>query len=102
MLTFPAQYIDYFQQQRPKEGSLTVEPGWFQLSSPDKVEELNREYKIHEFAPGFLAFGSSGGGELLAFDALKRVVMLPVISMSPEAARVIADSWTDFVQTIAQ
>jgi hypothetical protein len=36
-----------------KEGALAVEPGWFQLSQPAKVEQLNRDYHVSEFAPDF-------------------------------------------------
>ena len=57
-----------------KEGGLSVEPGWFQLWPPAEIERWNREYQVAEFAPEFLGFGSSGGGELLAFDAGGRVV----------------------------
>jgi hypothetical protein len=83
-----------------KEGSLTVEPGWFQLWPPEQVEGWNREYCVHEFAPGFVGFGSNGGGELFAFDASGRVVMLPMIGMSPQTATLVANSWSEFVQKI--
>src|SRR5258708_1670627 len=36
---------------------------------PAEIEQMNRDYHVSEFEPGFLGFGSSGGGELLAFDA---------------------------------
>jgi len=68
-MTLPAQYVGYFASDGPKEGGLAVEPGWFQLWPPDEVERWNREYHVQELAPGFFGFGSSGGGELFAFDA---------------------------------
>jgi hypothetical protein len=61
---------------------------------------LNLGYQVPEFAPGFLGFGSSGGGEMLAFDADGRVVMIPFIPMSPELALPVADSWSEFVERI--
>ena len=79
---------------------MTVGPGWFQLWPPAEVEQMNRDYHVSELAPGFLGFGSSGGGELLAFDAGGRVVMIPFILMSPEHALPVASSWSEFVERI--
>jgi hypothetical protein len=79
---------------------LSVDPGWFQLWSPTEIEQLNRDYHVEEFAPGFIGFGSSGGGELLAFDAGGRVFMIPFVGMSPDEAKPVADSWYDFVERI--
>lgn len=99
-MTLPVPYVGYFASDAPKEGALAVEPGWFQLWQLAEVEQLNRDYHVPEFAPGFLGFGSSGGGELLAFDADGRVVMIPFIGMSPDEARPVADSWSEFIERI--
>ena len=99
-MTLPPEYVSYFADDGLKEGGLTVPPGWFQLWRPDEVESLNRDYSVHEFAPGFLGFGSSGGGEMLAFDKAGRVVMIPWIGMEPEMALPVADSWSQFVERI--
>jgi hypothetical protein len=99
-MMLPSQYIDYFAGEGPREGGLTVEPGWFQLWSPSEVEGLNRDYRVHEFAPGFLGFGSSGGGELLAFDSAGRVVMIPFVGMAVDTARPVADSWVEFLKKV--
>jgi hypothetical protein len=101
-MTLPDEYLRYFAGDGPKEGGLSVDPGWFQLWSPDEVQRWNREYRVHEFAPGFLGFGSSGGGEMLAFDAGSRVVMIPMVGMSPDEARPVANSWREFVERIEQ
>ena len=82
-MTVPAPYIGYFASDAPKEGALAVEPGWFQLWPPAEIERLNRDYHVPEFAPGFLGFGSSGGGELLAFDSAGRIFMLPMVVCLP-------------------
>jgi hypothetical protein len=99
-MTLPAQYVDYFATGGPIEGELNVEPGWFQLWPPAELEQMNRDYHVSEFAPGFLGFGSSGAGELLAFDAGGRVVMIPFVPMSPQNAQPVASSWSDFVGRI--
>jgi hypothetical protein len=64
----------------------------------DQIDQLNRDYHVAEFAPGFLGFGSNGGGELLAFDASGRVFMIPFVGMSVEDARPVAKSWNQFVE----
>jgi hypothetical protein len=99
-MTLPGPYLDYLCSDAPKEGALTVEPGWFQLWQPAEIEQLNRDYHVSEFAPGFLGFGSSGGGELLAFDSFDRIFMLPMVGMSPEEARPVASCWSEFVERV--
>jgi hypothetical protein len=44
------------------EGELSVDPEWYRLWRPEEIEEFNRDYELSEYAPGFLAFGSNGGG----------------------------------------
>jgi hypothetical protein len=99
-MTLPEEYVSYFTGNGPKEGGLTVDPGWFQLWPPDEVEHWNRAYQVAVFAPGFLGFGSSGGGEFLAFDIEGRVIMLPFIGMSAEDASPVANSWSEFIERI--
>lgn len=99
-MTLPEDYIAYGASNGPKEGALAIEPGWFQLWEIAEVEQWNREYHISEFAPGFLGFGSSGGGELLAFDPASRIVMIPMVGLSPDEAKLVANSWSEFVEKI--
>jgi hypothetical protein len=97
-MNLPEEYALYYGSDSPKEGALSVQPLWFQLWPPDQVGQLNRDYQVAEFAPGFVGFGSNGGGELLAFDASGRVFMIPFVGMCAEDARSVADSWSQFVE----
>jgi hypothetical protein len=99
-IVLPDEYVRYWDGKGPKEGGLAVEPGWFQLWAPTEVDQLNNDYQVQEFVPGFLGFGSSGGGELLAFDSRGRVFMIPFIPMTAAEARPVADSWAGFVEKI--
>jgi hypothetical protein len=99
-MKLPNAYVCYFAGDGPKEGGLSVDPGWFQLWSPDEVEGLNRDYQVQEFIPGLFGFGSSGGGELLAFDEAGRIFMIPFIGMSLQAAKQVAGSWIEFIERI--
>jgi hypothetical protein len=100
IMAIPPEYISYFAGDGPKEGALTVQPCWFQLWSPSEIEQRNRDYEVQEYAPEFLGFGSSGGGEMLAFDQRGAVFMLPFIGMSSEDAMPVADSWSQFLERI--
>jgi len=97
-MKLPEEYARYCAGDGPKEGGLSVHPLWFHLWQPDQVEQLNRDYQVAEFAPGFLGFGSNGGGELLAFDAAGRVFMIPFVGLCAEDARPVAGSWSQFVE----
>ena len=99
-IDIPEQYKDYINSGGRTEGGLSIDPGWFQLWAIDEIDGLNFEYHVSEYAPGYLGFGSSGGGEMLAFDYEGRISMIPFIGMSPDEAIVIADSWKDFENTI--
>jgi hypothetical protein len=99
-MTLPDEYLRYCAGDGPREGGLSVEPGWFQLWAPAELEQLNSDYHVQEFVPGFLGFGSNGGGELLAFDSQGRVFMIPFVPMTAEEAKPVADSWSEFVEKI--
>jgi len=99
-MSLPQEYVAYFAGNGPMEGGLSVEPGWFQLWLPTEIEHWNQAYRVNEFARGFFGFGSSGGGEMLAFDADGRVVMIPMVGMSADEAKPVAGSWSEFVEKI--
>jgi hypothetical protein len=61
---------------------------------------MNEDYQGEEFAPGFLAFGPSGGGKILAFNTNGRAVMIPMIEMSANEAVVVANSRDVFIEKI--
>jgi hypothetical protein len=73
-----------------------VEPGWFQLWPADELDALNEAYRTFEFVPRFKAFGSSGDGEMLAFDPEGRIAMIPFIPMEEKEAVITAKNWAEF------
>ena len=97
-MKLPEEYVRYCAGESPKEGELSVQPLWFQLWPPGDIEQFNRDNRVAEFAPGFLGFGSNGGGELLAFDADGRVFAMPFVGMGKEHAWLVAESWSGFVE----
>ncbi|WP_331160118.1 SMI1/KNR4 family protein [Rheinheimera pacifica] len=78
------------------EGEMSVEPEWYVLWHPDEIEEINRDYQLPEYAPGFVTFGGNGGGELLVVNDEGDVFYLPAIGMAPDTAIKIARSLQEF------
>jgi SMI1 / KNR4 family (SUKH-1) len=61
----------------------------------------NREYEVHEYAPGLILFGSNGGGEGFAIDvreASSPVVSVPFIGMSLEEIIPLAATFDGFLE----
>ena len=102
----PSEYLALLRYSNGGEGSLDIDPGWLQLWSSEQIIEHNRGYEIEENIPGFFGFGSSGGGELLAFDTRNgkpwKVVMIPFIPMSAKEARIIANNFEEFIRAIGR
>lgn len=78
------------------EGELSVDPGWYVLWQPEKIDELNQGYQLSEYAPGFIGFGSNGAGELLVVDEAGEGSNVPAIGMSPKEAIRIAGDLQEF------
>lgn len=84
------------------EGELSVEPNWYVLWRPEEIEEFNRDYRLGEFAPGFITFGGNGGGELLVVNEAGNVFYLPTVGMAPDAAIKITGSLQEFKSYMKQ
>ena len=93
----PQQYVEYLRSNGVFEGFTRgdAEPGYVALWPLDKLADYNADVEIEVYAPGFIAFGGDGGGELLAFDVSGAVVMLPMIGMKLRYATRVADSFQD-------
>ena len=93
----PQQYVEYLSSNGVFEGFThgDAEPGYVALWPLDKLADYNADVEIEVYAPGFIAFGGDGGGELLAFDVSGAVVMLPMIGMKLRYATRVADSFQD-------
>lgn len=91
----PNEYRQYLETNGSFEGFTTdaAIPGYVVLWSLEEIVGNNADIGIHEHAPGFLAFASDGGGEVLAFDASGRIFMLPLTGMEPRYAQKVANSF---------
>ncbi len=105
-IELPNAYLDLLRYSNGGEGELGIEPGWFQLWPVEEVIALNQSYEVQTNIPAFWGFGSSGGGELLAFDVRTsksvKVFMIPFIPMDEKEAVKIADDFESFVKEMGR
>lgn len=104
--TLPEDYFSFFEYSNGGEGPLLIEPGWFCLWPAEEVIILNLDYGVDKWLPGFVGFGSNGGGELFAFDtrspqALK-VYMIPFGDLDEVSAILVADNFVSLIGAIGK
>jgi hypothetical protein len=96
----PAAYLAFLSQFNGAEGSLGAEPGWFVVWSAEEALVASNEYGVSEYLPGYFAFGSNGGGELLVFHLAKptegQVFMVPAVGMAEPELLSVAGSFAEF------
>jgi hypothetical protein len=97
----PQSYLDYVKNGGRTESLTQGEPGYFMLWPIVELEKWNADYQVEKYMPGFVGFGSDGGGEMLAFDASGAVFKLPFIGYdSKEDAWKVAESWSEVAARI--
>jgi len=99
-VTLSSEYLAWIKKKGVSECCTEGEPGYLALWLLGEIEANNKAYRVPLYAPGFLGFGTDGGGELLAFDASGAVFKLPLVGMEPKCAQRIADSWNEICQRI--
>lgn len=96
MTAIPAELIGYHEAGKPLVCALDVSPFRCEFWPAEEIEELNEAYSVAEFAPGYMGFASSGGGEMFAWSPDGSIVCLAFVGMSPAEALPIAMSWARF------
>jgi hypothetical protein len=99
-MNIPSEYREYLAGDGPREAFLSERPLYMVLWPLENIERYNFEYEVPIYAPGFLSFGTNGGGELLVFDSTGAVFSLPAIGMDPKYALPVANSWAEFAALI--
>ena len=100
----PSEYLELLRFSNGGEGPLALAPLWFQLYSvKDCIELCHSNQDIVENYSGFMFFGSSGGGEWIAFD-LRSGKPWPIVAIDliegPDGAEEIAPNMTAFIEAI--
>jgi hypothetical protein len=96
----PADYFSFLLESDGGEGFVGVEPGYFQLWRANEVARCSSEYEVPKYLPGYVAVGSSGGGELFVFPVSGTppgIFRVPAIGMAPAGVRRVARSFSAFV-----
>ena len=105
--SLPSAYTDFLAESGGAEGSLGVAPGWFVMWSPEQALTASDEYEVSQYVPGYFAFGSNGGGELLLLnlnttDEQRPIYLVPAIGMSPEEVIEVAPSFGAFAREMGK
>jgi hypothetical protein len=104
--SLPPDYLAFLLLSNGGEGNLGVSPGWFSLWPAEEVAELNDAYKVADFLPGFVAFGSDGGGEMLAFrvtgEQAGHIFAVPFIPMEVASAIEIAPDFRSLLHAFGR
>jgi hypothetical protein len=102
-ILLPKDYADFLCRTDGGEGF--VGSAYLILWRLEDLSKLNQSYQVSEYAPGLLLFGSDGGGEAFAFDTrqkTKRIVSVPFVGMSINNARIVADTFTAFLEYLSK
>lgn len=97
--SLPDTYYQFLREGNGGEGF--VGETYLILWRLEELEELNEAYKVSEYAPGFLLFGSNGGGEAFAFDVREsptKIGKIPFVGMDKARFTLISDDFEQFLQ----
>ena len=97
--SIPNDYVEYIKATGAYECNTheDAQPGYAVLWSFEEIAQGNSDIEIETYAPGFIAFGGDGGGELLVFDGTGAIFMLPMVGMQPDCAIRIAENFQELV-----
>jgi cell wall assembly regulator SMI1 len=102
--SFPDDYVDFIRQRNGTEGP-TPNGAYVALWPVDQLPKANDEYRVCDFAPGLVLFGSDGSGTAYGFDMRStpmKVVALPFIPMDVDEIEQTWTSFTEFLRSLAR
>ena len=101
-LKLPEEYVEFLKLSNGGEGFIGKN-SYVILWGVDELASLNQSYEVQQYAPGFLVFGSNGGGEAYGFDTRTTtwpVVQIPFVGMDWSLAQPLGGSFNDFLETL--
>ena len=105
-LDLPADYLDFLRFSNGGGGDFGIDSDWYYLWPAEEVLQLNRDYEIQQWVPGFFAIGSDGGGEALVFDtrtsAPWKLYKISFSCLAEDEILLVAESFATFIQTLGQ
>lgn len=92
-LSLPACYRDFLKKGNGGEGPVG-EFGYANFWKLEDISNLNLDYKVQEYLPGYLVIGSDGGGEAFAIKRDGAVyVQVPFVGLSEEDCQVMGNTF---------
>lgn len=100
-VSLPGDYIEFMMLSNGAEGN--IGKAYLSLLPVDRMLIENEMYKINEYAPSLILFGSNLGGTAYCFDA--KTSQMPIVevefsAMDLEEAEVIAMSFIGFLESL--
>ncbi len=98
-IRLPVEYRELLQLSNGLEGFVS-DTHYLVLWPIEQVAELNDGYRVSEFAPGLLLFGSNGGDTGYGFDTRTEelpIVEVPFVGMSLEQAKQLGTTFAAFL-----
>jgi len=91
----PKDILDFLRFSNGAEGS--IGNTYLSLWSAEEIPMLNEAYRVIEFAPGLVIFGSDGGNTAYAYNKIAKVIVkVPFVGMSLQEVNQISNSLKDF------
>ncbi len=95
---FPQAYRSFLLEANGGEGF--VGQRYLMLWQVEQLAELNAQYRVSEFMPGMIVFGSSGGGTAFGFDTRNprlSIVEIEFVGMGWKDAVALGDTFIEFL-----
>ena len=97
--TLPAGFIEFFKEANGAE--ISTDDNYIILWALTEMLQLNKEYKVEEFAPEFIIIGSDGGGAAFAIEkSTGEIYEMPFIGMSKEEATFRGKTFAEYIESI--
>lgn len=96
----PEEYFTFLLASNGGEGFLGISPGYAVLWGAHEVAQFSSEYEVQIYLPGFIAVGTSGGGDLFVFPlsgSPAGIFAVPAIGMAPDVVDLVAPSFPALV-----
>ena len=100
-LALPLEYKEFLMKTNGAEGPIG-EHSYAMFWRVSELSKLNEAYQVPICAPGYLLFGSDGGGEAFAFEVARNMAIcsLPFVGMSGDAAASMGATFWMFLETL--
>ena len=100
-LKLPAEYVQFLKLTDGGEGFIGGQ--YAILLAVEELHSTNQDCEFMKYMPGFLGFGSNGGGEAYGFDTrdpLRPVVQVPFIGAAWKDASPLGESFNSFLEKL--